>query len=149
MSMKRWLTSVVVAGCFLPALVPAQTKTVTKEGPNGASFEKAKTRNDNGTISTEKTITGPGGKSATSTRVRDRDGSDGERGQTITQTGPNGKTRTASQTWTKNEDGTRTRERSATGGAGNTRSSTLNVGNGQASKTIVNRKGGTRTVTRP
>ena len=139
MPMKQWLASAVVAGCLMTVSAAAQTKTVTKEGPNGATYEKSKTRSEDGTVITDKTLTGPEGKTATSTRVRDTDGSDGQRGQTVTQTGPNGKSRTASQTWTKNEDGTRTRDRSATGSAGKTRSSTLNAGNGQATKTTVNR----------
>lgn len=145
---RHLIVGMLAAGCFLVVSAGAQTKTVTKEGKNGASYEKVKTRDENGTVTTEKTVTSAAGKTATSTRVRDKDGSDGQRGQTVTQTGPNGKSRTASQTWTKNDDGTKTRERSETGRAGKTRSSTLNVGNGQSTKTVVNRHGGTKTTTR-
>ncbi|MBK9167226.1 MAG: hypothetical protein IPM24_07150 [Bryobacterales bacterium] len=125
----------------------AQTKNVTREGKNGGVREVTRTRSE-GTVTTEKTVTGPGGKTATSERVRDTDGSDGQRGQTVTQAGPNGRTRSASQTWTKNEDGTATRERSATGSEGRTRSSTTTIGNGQATKTVTGRGGQTRTRTR-
>ncbi len=148
--MKKLAIAIATFSAAVFALSPAvlaQTKTVTKEGKNGGVYEVTKTRAD-GMVTTSKTATGPAGKTATSQRVRDTDGTDGQRGQTVTQTGPNGKTRSASQTWTKNEDGTRTRDRSATGSAGRTRSSTATVGNGTATKTVTGRAGQTRTKTR-
>lgn len=146
-TLLRSITTFSAAFLLFGTAAAAQTKTVSKQGPNGGVYEATKTRQD-GTVTTTKSATSPGGKSASSARVRDVDGSDGQRGQTVTQTGPNGKSRTASQTWTQNGDGTATRERSATGSHGDARSSALQVGNGQASKTVQSRAGGSRTTTR-
>ncbi|MCC7340472.1 MAG: hypothetical protein IT170_05255 [Bryobacterales bacterium] len=149
MRFKHFLMTALAAGCLLSTAATAETsKTVTKEGKNGGTYEKVKTRDGNGTITTDKTVTSANGKTASSSEVRDVNGSDGQRGYTSTKTGPNGKSRTESQTWTKNDDGTRTRARSATGRAGKTRSATLDVGNGQATNTVVHRNGTTTTRTR-
>lgn len=146
--LQLWIATITV-GCLFAVSASAQSKTATKEGPNGGSVTAERTKDvETGIVTTTRSGVSASGKTASSVRVRDTGSVSGQRSTSVTQTGPNGGTRSGSQSWTNNGDGTRTRQRTATTVNSKSASSTLTRGNGQSTKTINGPNGGSKTVTR-
>jgi|GEM_PF-2519628 len=116
--LQLWVASATVA-CLFTLPVAAQSKSVTKTGPNGATVtvEKAKDPST-GVVTTTRKGETASGKTASRVRQHDTGSVSGERSTTIEQTGPNGSTATATRA------------------------------NGKATKTVQHANGSTKTVTR-
>lgn len=118
--LQLWVASATVA-CLFTLPVAAQSKSVTKTGPNGGTVTVEKTKDPStGVVTTTRKGASASGKTASRMRQHDTGSVSGERGTTIEQTGPNGNTSTA----------------------------TVTRGEGKTTKTVQHANGSTKTVTR-